>query len=330
MLHDITPGASRDNVRQICRLGAICIIESARFIALAVDRNFVTALIFLAITRANVGHITASREAAMEHRSLGQLPADADRIPVSVYALARDLRLPYETVRRHVRKLKDLGVCVVETEGVMIPSWVFQFAGQRPGASNAERAIRDLVANAARSGVRIENRFQPVAGDVTLQATRLGTDYFIDSLGAIAQRLDLDVVTVLIMLTVGVMNTEAITDDMELARIYGGLDTIPPDELRAPISAYAVSKFLMLSYETTRRTTLWLVELGLLARNAAGGLTIPSAAMARPDMMAAFEEFGGLTVEFLGSLAEYGLTADTVKDHPTLAEAARWSLTPAS
>lgn len=330
MLRNLATSPPQENARQICRLGGIYIIESARFVALAVNRNFVTALVFLAITRANVGHITGSREAALAHRRLDQLPSDADRIPVSVYAVARDLRLPYETVRRHVRKLKDFGVCVIASDGVMIPSWVFQFAAQRPGASNAERAVRDLVANAERSGVNIESRFQPVAGDVTLQATRLATDYFIDSLQAVAQRLDLDVVTVLILLTVGVMNTEAITDDMELARIYGRLDSIPPDGLRAPISAYAVSKFLMLSYETTRRTTLWLVELGLMARNDGGGLTIPSAAMARPDMMAGFEEFCGLTLEFLGSLAEYGLTADTVKDHPTLAEATRWSLTSAS
>jgi DNA-binding transcriptional ArsR family regulator len=330
MLRDVPSTAPQDSTRQICRLGGICIIESARFVALAVNRNFVTALIFLAITRANVGHITSSRDAAMQHLGLGQLPADAQRVPVSVYALARDLRLPYETVRRHVRKLKDLGVCVVEADGVVAPSWVFHLAAQRPGASNAERAVRDLVANAARSGISLQSRFQPVAHDVTLQATRLSTDYFIDSLKAIAQRLDLDIVTVLILLTVGVMNTEAITDDMELARTYGRLDTIPPDDLRTPISAYAVSKFLMLPYETTRRTSLWLVELGLMARNASGGLTLPSSAFGRPDMMAAFAEFGGLTLEFLGRLAEYGITADTLKDHPTLAESARWSLAAAS
>lgn len=330
MLRSLAPSAPRENARQICRLGGICIIESARFIAQAVNRNFVTAMVFLAISRANVSHITSSREAATRHLGLDQLPSDAERAPVSVYAVARDLRLPYETVRRHVGKLKAMGVCVVEPEGVMIPTWVFEFAAQRPGALNAERAVRDLIANAARSGVRIENRFHPMAGDVNLQATRLATDYFIDSLGAIARRLELDVVAVLILLTVGVMNTEAITDDMELAATYGGLDTIPPDDLRAPISAYAVCKFLMLSYETTRRTSLWLVDLGLLARNAGGGLTIPSAAMARPDMMAAFADLSDITVEFLGRLAEYGLTADTLRDHPTLAESARWSLAPAS
>jgi hypothetical protein len=326
MLRNISPNSAQENTRQICRLGGICIIESARFVALAVNRNFVTAITFLAITRANVSHITSSRAAAMQHLELNQLPPDAERVPVSVYALARDLRLPYETVRRHVRKLKDFGVCVVEADGVVVPSWVFHMAAQRPGAADAERAVRALVANAALAGVSLESRFQPLARDVTLQATRLSADYFIESLSAMAQRLDLDVVTVLIMLTVGVMNTEAITDDIELARTYGRLDTIPPDDLRTPISTYAVSKFLMVPYETTRRTVLWLVEIGLLSRNSSGGLIMPAAAFTRPDMLAAFVEFSELTLEFLGRLAEFGITADTLKDQPTLVESVRWSL----
>jgi hypothetical protein len=313
MLRNISPNSAQENTRQICRLGGICIIESARFVALAVNRNFVTAITFLAITRANVSHITSSRAAAMQHLELNQLPPDAERVPVSVYALARDLRLPYETVRRHVRKLKDFGVCVVEADGVVVPSWVFHMAAQRPGAADAERAVRALVANAALAGVSLESRFQPLARDVTLQATRLSADYF-------------DVVTVLIMLTVGVMNTEAITDDIELARTYGRLDTIPPDDLRTPISTYAVSKFLMVPYETTRRTVLWLVEIGLLSRNSSGGLIMPAAAFTRPDMLAAFVEFSELTLEFLGRLAEFGITADTLKDQPTLVESVRWSL----
>jgi hypothetical protein len=122
------------------------------------------------------------------------------------------------------------------------------------------------------------------------------------------------------------MNTEAITDDIELARTYGRLDTIPPDDLRTPISTYAVSKFLMVPYETTRRTVLWLVEIGLLSRNSSGGLIMPAAAFTRPDMLAAFVEFSELTLEFLGRLAEFGITADTLKDQPTLVESVRWSL----
>ncbi len=98
-----------DMTRQISRLGGIFLLERARFVARTIDRNFVTALVFLAITRANVGDLTKSRDAAAPYLGLGEPPPDALRTPVTVYALARSLGIPYETVRRHVGKLKAAG-----------------------------------------------------------------------------------------------------------------------------------------------------------------------------------------------------------------------------
>jgi hypothetical protein len=68
----------------------------------------------------------------------------------------------------------------------------------------------------------------------------------------------------------------------------------------------------MLPYETARRTCLRLVERGLVARNEAGELTMPSEVFARPDMMAMFVEFAALTTDFLETLAENGVTGDAV------------------
>lgn len=311
-----------DMTRQICRLGGACIVDGARFISMATNSNFVTALIFLAITRANVREITTSRDAAMRHLGLGQTPPDSARIPVTIYALARDLRTPYETVRRHVLKLKAMGVCVVTPEGVLVPAAIFEAAEKLRGAGNAEQSFRALVTNAARFGIVAHGRYRPVAHDVTLQVARLSANYFVDSVCAIANRLDLDVLSVLVMMTLGLMNTESITQDETLAHQFGGLDGIPPDELRTPVAVYAISKFLMLPYETTRRSTQRLAERGLVARNEAGGLTLPSAALEKPEMMTAFSEFAELTMAFLGDLAEYGIIAETLKDRPTLTEIA--------
>ena len=55
----------------------------------------------------------------------GQLKApapDAERRPVSVNAVAASLGLPFETVRRRVRRLCDEGVCTVGPEGVVVPA----------------------------------------------------------------------------------------------------------------------------------------------------------------------------------------------------------------
>jgi hypothetical protein len=199
---------------------------------------------------------------------------------------------------------------------------IFEAAEKIRGASNAEWAFRNLVTDAARFGIHANDRYQPVAHDVTLQATRLATNYFVDSVCAIANRMDLDVLSVLVMLTLGLMNTESITRDQTLAYKFGSLDGIPPDELRTPIAVYAIAKHLMLPYETTRRSTQRLAERGLVARNEAGGLTLPSSAFAQPLMMTAFSEFAEITKVFLGDLAEYGITAETLKDRPTMGEIA--------
>lgn len=299
--------------RQICRLGGVYLIERARFVARNIDRNFVTALIFLAINRANVCDITASPDAASRHLALGEIPPDSSRTPVTIYALARELGIPYETVRRHVGKLKAAGICVSVADGVIVPGRVFDSPEGRGGALDTVRAIRTLVAEAARSGVVARRRYAPIAPDapdVTLQVARLSTDYFVHGLSLISRRAHLDVLSALVMITIGLMNTETITRDRNLADRFGGLDDIPPDDMRAPVKAYAISRFLMLPYETARRTALRLVELGLATRNETGGLTMPSEVFARPEMMAMFTEFAELTMAFLEALAEYGVVAD--------------------
>lgn len=304
-----------DMTRQICRLGGIFLVERARFVARTIDRNFVTALVFLAITRANVGGITISRKAAAPYLGLGEAPPDAERVPVTVYALARDLGIPYETVRRHVGKLKAAGICDAVADGIIIPARVFHSSAARGGALDTERAVRTLVADAARSGVAARRRCGPSMPDVTLQIARLSTNYFVEGVSLISRRVELDVLSALVMVTVGLMNTETITRDRNLADRFGGLDDIPPDDLRAPVKAYAISRYLMLPYETARRTTLRLVEMGLATRNEAGGLTMPSEVFSRPEMMAMFTDFAGLTMALLEALAEYGVVAEPPAFH---------------
>ena len=78
-------------------------------------------LIQTAIVDANVAHL-----APPESRALGGLesiPPDHLRKPISISALARSLKIPYETTRRHVSRLLDEGICVkVEDQGVIIPA----------------------------------------------------------------------------------------------------------------------------------------------------------------------------------------------------------------
>ena len=83
------------------------------------SRDIVTDMTILAITRANVREITASSEpVAHTYGGVAGVPADGLRIPISVYAVAKDLGLPYENIRRRVKKLLDAGVCITVDGGV--------------------------------------------------------------------------------------------------------------------------------------------------------------------------------------------------------------------
>ena len=300
-----------DVTRQICRLGGVYLVDRARFMARVLENNFVTALVFMAISRANVGGIAGSHAASARYLTLDDIPPDEARIPVTVYALARDLAIPYETVRRHVAKLKAWGSCAAVADGIIVRSEVFRSPEARRGTLDTERATRTLVNELARSGVRARPH-PPISYDVTLRLARLSTHYFVEGVSLVARRADLDVLSALVMLTIGLMNTQAITCSHTLADRYAGLHDIPPDDLRTPVKAYTISRFLMLPYETARRTCLRLVERGLVARNEAGELTMPSEVFARPDMMAMFVEFSNLTTDFLETLAENGVTGDAV------------------
>lgn len=297
-----------DATRQICRLGGIYLIDRARFLARTLENNFVTALVFMAICRANVGGIAGSSAASAKYLSMRDVPTNESRIPVTVYALARDLAIPYETVRRHVAKLKAWGTCAALADGIIVRSEVFQSPEARNGTLETERATRVLVDEMARSGVRASPH-PPIINDATLQLARLSTHYFVEGVSLVARRTHLDVLSTLVMLTIGLMNTRTIACDRTLADRYAGLHDVPPDDLRAPVKAYAISRFLMLPYETARRTCLRLTERGLVVRNETGEVTMPSDVFARPEMMDLFIEFARLTETFLENLAIQGVTA---------------------
>lgn len=73
-------------------------------------------LLMYAVLTANTAHVTARLEELGLEAAPTPIP-DEERRPVSAYRLAQDLRAPYETVRRHVRRLVDQGLLVDAADG---------------------------------------------------------------------------------------------------------------------------------------------------------------------------------------------------------------------
>jgi DNA-binding transcriptional ArsR family regulator len=106
-------------------------------------------LVYTAIWTANVKHVTNSAPAAVR----AALP-DNQRVPVSVLAISRSLRMPYETIRRHADALLQAGICErVGRHGLLVLTRFIE--GIPDGAVITHRLVLDFLAELRRVGVKV-------------------------------------------------------------------------------------------------------------------------------------------------------------------------------
>lgn len=295
-----------DRRRLIARLAGDYHVNTARRSARFISRDIVTALTILAINRANVRELLTSREIiAHPHEGIAGVPTDDRRRPVSVYAVAKDLGLPYETIRRRVRRLTAAGVCAQVEGGLIIPAKVLTAPAHDGIIAETWAATTEFVEAAGRLGV-VGGPPQAQGPDVLRQTLRLTTDFFLESTCHSARILDLDVLTVLALRTVNMANIAHVTHDPDLAQAHAGLEEVVPDAQRHPVSVYAIGKFLLLPYETTRRAVIRLEARGLVRRGP-DGLSMGSEILGRPEVVRAMIDMAALTETFLADLAAIGV-----------------------
>lgn len=112
------------------------------------DDDLMKGLVYTAIWTANVKHVTNTAPAGLR----AVLP-DSDRQPVSVLAISRSLRLPYETVRRHADALVQAGICVrAGRHGLTVPTSFIEDT-TAAGIALAYRLVMDFLAELRRAGV---------------------------------------------------------------------------------------------------------------------------------------------------------------------------------
>lgn len=80
------------------------------------------ALLVLAINQANIAPLTRDHDARARYGALDAPAPDDVRRPVSINAVAASLGLPFETVRRRIRRLAAEQVCALSPEGVVAPA----------------------------------------------------------------------------------------------------------------------------------------------------------------------------------------------------------------
>lgn len=297
-----------DQRRQLFRLSGQHFLNNARLLAVAVDRDLVTALTFLSIARANLRDLTLDPERALSYGALDTIPPDSERTPVSVYAVAKELGLPYETVRRHSLKLRRAEVCEAVEGGLIVPNRALARPETLSAVGAYWQGTLDFVNAAARAGIVAPAPAERPTGDVSRQVMRLGVHHFLEVLLGMARTLQGEPLDAVVMRAISMFNVSTVTLDPGLAAAYASLSAPPPDDSeRQPISVYAVAKSLMLPYETTRRHVQRLIERGLVAKAADRGLLVPTAVVARPDIAAGMAESADLAMAYLTRLAALGV-----------------------
>lgn len=155
---DPIPPEEGDDVRRLAmRLSVGYFLRFIEILSDVSDRNLVQGIILLAIMGANVGALDTDPVASRQFAGLAAIPPDTLRRPISVYALAASLGLPYETVRRHVHKMIAQGVCErVGDEGVIVPARVMEGGQMLKAVDRNFQNLKGLVRGLKRADIGID------------------------------------------------------------------------------------------------------------------------------------------------------------------------------
>lgn len=273
------------------RLAACYWLDSAKLVTRLTGQDLGPALAGVGVMTANVAPHDACAESATPWQAI-------PRKPISVYRLARNLSLPYETARRYVGVLVEAGVCERVDGGVIVP---VSFLGR----ADAESVVRDL----AFLGVELARGLQnlglqtpeirlPLSEDQIRRVARLGMAFFLGGVRTTVDRLRLDLVSAILFLAIYVANRAELLRNPELARAVAAPDTVRPDGERTPVTVFSLAQDMRLPYETARRHVQLLIRRGLVAK-APNGLIVPAEALSSPMLVDGTTRAWRLTQEFV-------------------------------
>lgn len=165
-------------------------------------------------------------------------------------------------------------------------------------------AAGELIALGAAMGSELLDEMRPSLADIrmTLQAT---DEFFLRSVDSTNRLLDCDLVRTLIWTAIWTSNVKHITASHSNLE-YGGLERLPPDELRQPVSILALANSLRMPYETARRHANALVGNGMATMVKGRGLLVPLHILEDPRTFDAINANHGNVVRYIGDLKRRG------------------------
>ncbi|MFZ4607433.1 MAG: hypothetical protein ACOYM5_14370 [Caulobacter sp.] len=114
-------------------------------------------------------------------------------------------------------------------------------------------------------------------------AIRASEGYFVQLVKLLSELTGGDIIKSILFISIVHANTEILRRMDASAHAFAVAEGTPPDEMRQPVSVYALAKSLSMPYETTRRYVARLVEEGLCIK-VVGGILVPGSVLSTPRM----------------------------------------------
>lgn len=289
-------------------------------------RDVIDGLLLAAISQANVAQITRNPELQRRYATLDQPPPDELRRPVSVSAIANSLRIPFETARRRIATLADLGIVVAHPRGVVVPTGPLNSPFYRMGAAAHYELVRKLYFRLRGIGL-LEDLPKPANPDFDPEnppvrlVIRLSSDYLLRLAEPISLYIG-DIVTGLILMDVICANTEHLSDSEggEADADWTAAGFVP-DDLRKPVRPAALAERLGIAHETVRRHLGRLVKDDRCERNG-DGYRVPARVLAREPFVQFMLDNQSHLSRLYVQLSDYGVLSEWEREVVALRGAA--------
>ncbi|MBX3484633.1 hypothetical protein [Phenylobacterium sp.] len=276
-------------------------------------RDVIDGLLLCAIAQTNVSQISRNSELQLRYAALDQPPPDDLRRPVSISALANSLRVPFETVRRRVAALVEVGVVNSVPKGVIVPTAPLTSPFYRMAAEAQYNLVRNLYFRLRGIGLLDDlpepdtPGFDPEKPPVRL-VMRLSSDYLLRLADPITLYIG-DLVTGLVLMDMIHANTEHLPDTEGGEADAGwSVEGFVPDEVRKPVRPTALSERLGIPPETVRRHIQHLLDDDQCERWENGYL-VPSRVLTRDPFVRYMVDNQSHVHRMYAGLADFGVLA---------------------
>lgn len=148
--------ADHQIARVVTRLSVSFILRALLAAAAPFGGDVMLAVVTWGIMAANVEHIDHPTHGEGDYHGLDLDVPDDRRRPISILALAQSLGLPYETTRRYVNRLLDMGVCQRTLRGVIVTGSALAAEGHDRALLANVGNLRRLLKDLRRLGINLE------------------------------------------------------------------------------------------------------------------------------------------------------------------------------